>query len=193
MDTSPHTPPSPDSEVQLTKKERKALRREEKFAERTSAGRKKTVNRFAYIGIGCAVVVAVIGGIVWLASKSPSPSEEDILARGGLHWHPELSIYIKGERQDIPANIGLGVTHNPIHTHDDTGIIHLEFSGIVKKNDTRLAKFFEVWGKRFDNSCIFTYCTGEEGTLRMRVNDEENTEFGQYLMQDGDKIEIRFE
>ena len=112
-------------EEQLSKKERKELRREEKNADRIVQGRKKTVGRFASIAVGCAVVAAIIGGIVWLGSKSPAPAEEDIISRNGIHWHPELSIYIKGEKQAIPTNIGLGVTHNPIHTHDDTGIIHL--------------------------------------------------------------------
>lgn len=187
------SPPSPSGEEQLTKKERKELRREEKNAERAAQGRKKTVGRFASIVIGCAVVAAVIGGIVWLGSKSLAPAEDEIIARGGIHWHPELSIYIRGDKQAIPANIGIGVTHNPMHTHDDTGVIHMEFSGLVKKDDTRLGKFFEVWGKRLDSSCIFEFCTGPDGTMKMLVNGQENSEFESYMMKDGDKIEIRFD
>lgn len=185
--------PQPSQDVQLTKKERKELRREEKMAERATQGRKKKAGNLASIAIGCVLVAAVIGGIVWMSSKSPAPAEDDIISRSGIHWHPELSIYIKGEKQVIPANIGLGVVHNPVHTHDDTGIIHLEFSALVKKDDVRLGKFFDVWEKRFDSPCIFEFCTGPDGTMKMTVNGQENTEFGSYMMKDGDKIEIHFD
>lgn len=131
---------------------------------------------------------------VWLfISKSPEP-EFDIISRSGLHWHANLSIKILGEAQNIPAGIGLEkLPHKPMHTHDRDNVIHLEFSGTVKKDDLRLVRFFEMWSKTFNKDCIFDKCSGSNGSLKIMVNGKENFEFENYIMRDSDKIEIIFE
>ena len=142
-------------------------------------------------------IILVIAGVLmvivgwYFFSKSPT-LESDIIAKGGIHWHPELRITILGNNQEIPANIGIGATHQPIHTHDNMGVMHLEFPGLVKKDDARLGRFFEIWGKQFNQNCIFDKCVGPDGQLKMFVNGKENFEFENYVMRDGDKIEIVF-
>lgn len=42
-------------------------------------------------------------------------------------------------------------SNNPIHTHDDTGIIHIESP---VKRDFTLADFFAVWNKPFSKDQI---------------------------------------
>lgn len=148
-----------------------------------------------YIIIGLALVL-LIGGAWWsrsLQNNNNSNGNSSVISTNGIHWHPELEIYIKGERQTIPQNVGLLAGHNPIHTHDDLPVIHLEFGGRVTQDDIRLGKFFDVWEKKFSSECIFNYCNGEEGTVKMFVNGELSTEFENYVMRDGDKIEIRYE
>ena len=135
----------------------------------------------------------VVGGFSWLLVTAPSISEEEIISKNGLHWHVSLVIRVKGESQDIPANIGLGIVHNPIHTHDLTGVIHMEFQGLVVKDDLELGQFFKVWDKQFNKDCIFEFCNGADGSVKMLVNGEPNAEFENYSMKDGDKIEIRYE
>ena len=71
-------------------------------------------NTFIIIGI---IILLLVGGVWW--SKSLQKSNPDIIARNGLHWHPELAIYVKGEKQEIPANIGLVGGHQPTHTHSE--------------------------------------------------------------------------
>lgn len=146
----------------------------------------KTALIFLIIGAG-------ISGLGWYVATRPPLPEDEIVARAGIHWHPEIKISILGKNQEIPANIGLGVVEKPIHTHDDMGVVHLEFQGLVKKEDVQLARFFEIWGKQFNKDCIFDKCSGPEGKLKMFVNDKENSEFENYVMRDGDKIEIIFE
>ncbi|MDO8663836.1 MAG: hypothetical protein Q7K28_03325 [Candidatus Wildermuthbacteria bacterium] len=139
-----------------------------------------------------AIIVVGVGAWFFL-SKSSTP-EIDIIARNGLHWHANLSINIFGEPQDIPAGIGLEkLPHRPMHTHDRDNIIHMEYSGLVKKTDLRLGNFFSVWGKIFNKDCIFDKCSGPEGQLKMLVNGKESLDFDNYLMKDKDKIEIIFE
>ena len=109
-----------------------------------------------------------------------------------IHWHPTLTIKINGKTQDIPQNIGMGSTHFPIHTHEDinAGVIHMENDRPTRKTVV-LGYFFEIWGKKFSESCIFEYCT-DKGELKMYVNGKENFEFEKYFMQDKDKIVIEF-
>ncbi len=131
------------------------------------------------------IVVLIIGLLVW--SKFLQNNDPEIISRSGLHWHPELVVYVKGEKQEIPANLGLGAVHKPIHTHTEDaaqGVIHLEFQGLVQKDDTKLGQFFTIWGKDI----------GVFGTnMKMTVNGKENTEYENYLMQDKDKIELHYE
>ncbi|MBI2623164.1 MAG: hypothetical protein HYW65_01130 [Candidatus Liptonbacteria bacterium] len=141
----------------------------------------------------------LIGGIIvvlalfWWGASQPEVAEAEVVSRSGLHWHPELMIYIKGVKQDIPANIGIGIVHSPIHTHDGTGTLHLEMTGLVRKEDIRLGHFFSVWGKAFTREEIMGYRNGPEGTVKFLVSGAPNEEFENYMMRDKDKIEIRYE
>lgn len=134
---------------------------------------------FAIIIIGGS-----IGGLIWYLVARPPISETEIISRSGLHWHYELAIFVKGQKQEIPANIGISVVHQPIHTHDSSGVVHLEFQSLVSRNDIKISRFFEVWGKDFR----------EFGSLmNMTVNGEENNELENYQIKDGDKIELKYE
>lgn len=135
--------------------------------------------------ITSVVILILLTWTVW--SKSLVSKNPDTLAINGLHWHSTLEIYMKEEKVEIPANIGLIGGHNPIHTHDEDsaqGVIHMEFGGLVKKSDTRLGQFFNIWNKDI----------GSFGqNMKMTVNGIENVEFANYEMRDGDKIELRYE
>lgn len=147
--------------------------------------------------INIVLVILVLGGGVFglarfLATRPPMP-ESEIISKTGIHRHAELTIKILDKYRDIPADIGIGITHLPVHTHKADGVIHMEFSGLVKENDIRLGRFFEIWKKEFNRDCIFDKCNGPEGQIKMLVNSELNSEFEDYIMQDEDNIEIIFE
>ena len=150
--------------------------------------RKKTKNNL----IIAAVAVGVVALLAFLFFSRPSDDSPLIAARG-LHWHPTLTVIINGEQVPIPANVGLGIVHNPIHTHDDDGVVHLEFTGPVRESSITLGKFFEVWSRTFNSECIFEFCNGSEGTMTMMVNGVENNEFQHHSMRDGEMIEILYE
>lgn len=177
----------------LSKQERRELKHRKKQEERQTGESGRKIRRIATISAVVIVLGGIAGFIIWdIANRKPI-SAEDVLAKNGLHWHPKLELFIKGEERKIPANIGMGAVHNPIHTHDADNVIHLEFSGKVLKSDVEIGKFFQVWGKQFNASCILEFCNGEGGTVKMLVNGKENVEFEKYQMKDNDKIEIRYE
>lgn len=169
-------------------------KRQERFREEQLREKKHLVKKYLKrIVIALAILLPLsLGG--WYVATLPETPDSEVLSRDGLHWHSQLLISIKGEQQTIPTDIGLGgAVHNPIHTHDTNGEIHLEMSGLVKKSDTTLGNFFRIWKKQFNNACIFDSCNGSQGTVKMYVNGNENTEFEKYQMKDKDKIEIKFE
>lgn len=136
--------------------------------------------------IGIAVIILLLAGGAWW-SKSLEQSDSNVIAAKGMHWHPQLEIYVKGVKQDIPANVGIGAVHQPIHTHSEDaarGILHLEFGGRVMKDDVKLGNFFRVWNKDMRSF-------GEN--MQMTVNGEASTELENYIMKDKDKIELRYE
>lgn len=131
-------------------------------------------------------------------------SDPDSIPSGAVHWHPSLTIIINGERISIPNGIGhtkgrvidvhlSGMRMSPTHTHEERdGTIHLENNNPSSKPETvTLGYFFYVWDKPFNATCIFEYCT-DKGTLRMKVNGEESTAFGNYIMRDKDNIRIEY-
>ncbi len=144
----------------------------------------KNFFRLAKRGRWILGTVAAIGLIGWYVATRPPVPEGEVLARRGLHWHPELAIYVKGAKQEIPSGLGLGIVEQSVHTHDATGQIHLEFLGRVLKDDVKLGSFFKVWGKDMRSF---------GANMKMTVNGEENTEYESYLMRDKDKIELRFD
>lgn len=177
----------------LTKKERRFLKRQQKQEEHQSRRRRRSIKKIAFIVVAVLILMGGIFGLILFQSTRPATPESEIVSRGGIHWHTELSVKILGTYQNIPPDIGIGITHLPIHTHEADGVIHLEFSGLVKEDGIRLGRFFKNWGKEFNKDCILDECNGSEGQLKMLVNGEENFEFENYVMRDKDKVEIIFE
>ena len=108
-----------------------------------------------------------------------------------FHIHPVLKIVINGQPQEIPADIGIKPNcMNSLHTHDATGIIHVEAS---EKRDFTLADFFAVWDKVYNKNQIFDYKTDENHVIRQTVNGKEAEDFENTVLKDKDEIIIYYE
>ena len=94
------------------------------------------------------------------------------------HVHSHLDVFVDGNPVTVPAGIGIntkdpGVKHgtnpvayggielcarpciSPLHTHDETGILHTE-SATPEPNT--LGQFFTEWNVRLTRSCVDGYC-----------------------------------
>lgn len=149
------------------------------------------------------ITIIVIAAVAFLAIGSKPEamprlsfegSLDEVVSQEGVHYHPELTIVIKGQKQEIPADIGIGSQYKnnrfydpmmnmtDIHTHDSSGTLHWEvMEGPTKKGHLRLGNFFEIWEKPFN------------ANVKMLVNGEINQEFDNYLVKDEDRIEIIYE
>jgi hypothetical protein len=86
-----------------------------------------------------------------------------------MHIHAHLDIFINGNPYQIPSQIGI-IPNQCIywlHTHDDTGIIHIESP---EEEDFTLGEFFAVWKQKFDNSQIFDNKVGKDGSNNNALN-----------------------
>jgi hypothetical protein len=90
-----------------------------------------------------------------------------------LHIHQHLDLYVDGAKQVVPAQIGIltspQVVFSPLHTHDTSGIIHVESQTV---RSFTLGEFFDVWGIRLTPTCIGGYCNQGGKTLRVYVDGQ---------------------
>src|SRR5258708_20364666 len=69
--------------------------------------------------------------------------------QGGTHIHAHVTMYVNGTKTPIPANVGIAPNSSCLywlHTHDDTGVIHIEAPGGVSAT---FGNFLDIWGQRF--------------------------------------------
>jgi hypothetical protein len=88
------------------------------------------------------------------------------------HTHQHLDLFVNGQRIDVPVDIGIDRVNrilSPIHTHDASGIIHVE-SPIVR--EFTLGELFDVWGVRFDAHCVGGVCDGNGRVLSVYRNGQ---------------------
>src|ERR1051326_4992767 len=100
------------------------------------------------------------------------------------HIHVHLAIYDNGQAEQVPYGIGIESPQPPddpdnpyissgacfywLHTHDDTGIIHIESP---KQKTYDLGNFFDVWGQPLGgyqagdhHGLVIAYVNGEQYT-----------------------------
>jgi len=87
------------------------------------------------------------------------------------HHHDLLQVYINGVKETVPQGVGFcssgAAPCVSMHTHDTSGIVHLESATPFRFN---LGQFFDVWGVRFTPSCVGAYCNQGGRTLRVYLN-----------------------
>jgi hypothetical protein len=75
-----------------------------------------------------------------------------------LHTHQHLDVFVHGRRVVVPAGMGIDAAArfiSPIHTHDASGVVHVESPQI---RTFTLGELFGVWGVRLTRTCLGGYC-----------------------------------
>jgi hypothetical protein len=90
-----------------------------------------------------------------------------------MHIHPHLSVLFNSKSIDVPGQIGIDPSlwkvHSldeygmqsmpemnmsamaPLHTHDDSGIVHVEY---IINRDYTLGEFLSIWGMNLDGKTV---------------------------------------
>jgi hypothetical protein len=191
--------PKPNAGPQRTRAEKKDLARQQREYVRRRMARARRARLIAWIG-GFAVLAGVGGFLItnrseppvpsslpgvlttdapWPANAAKSAARADALglpAEGTtMHEHANVQIFVNGKQETVPTDIGIDQstgTLQSIHTHDDTGTVHLESS---QARTFTLGEFFGVWGVRLTPSCIGGYCNDGQNQMRVYVGGEQRT------------------
>jgi len=105
-------------------------------------------------------------GRLRLLGLSPLPREGNV-----LHIHQHLDLYVSGAKVTLPAYVGINFASQyitEVHTHDTSGIIHVESPTM---RDFTLGQLFGEWGVKLTASCVGRYC----GPLKWWVNGQRVT------------------
>jgi len=77
-----------------------------------------------------------------------------------VHYHAHLDVIIDGQPVIVAQYIGIDLKNgriSPLHTHDTSGIIHIESP---EPTTYTLGQFFTQWAVRLTAQCINTSCVG---------------------------------
>lgn len=80
-----------------------------------------------------------------------------------LHIHQHLTVTVDGRPVAVPAGIGIDEAQqriSPIHTHDESGIIHVESPEV---RTFTLGQVFDEWGQKLGTGQVGTYRSGVDG------------------------------
>jgi len=165
-------------------KEKRIEKRDDSYF---AAGRRKRKRYMKiYIPIIAAVAIA-LGALFILGAQGNSLGSKMV-----LHLHQHLNVTADGTRLIIPKNIGIDESlykdHSlsryglqglaPLHTHDDSGTIHVESN--ANRNYT-LGEFLDIWGGLHLNGKM----------VKVTVNGSEPiSDYRNLILRDGEQIAL---
>jgi len=157
------------------------------------------------IAVAAVLVLGLLiwGGFAWYAAAhgpvhytQPATGSTvdgiDCVASEGQvdHYHMNLQIYVDGQPASLPAGVGivepagsqgpaLG-TGSPaclyaLHTHDATGIVHIESP--VSNHAYLLGNFFDIWGQSLGQTSFMGNSVGGTNKLQILVYDANGHKF----------------
>lgn len=103
------------------------------------------------------------------------------VTREDYHVHAHLTIVRDGKLLALPPDIGLQGCTYELHTHDRSGILHIEAAAV---RQFTLGQFFSVWGQPLER----TQVAGLNGAVQVYLNDGSGL-----IRHDGDprSVELR--
>jgi hypothetical protein len=145
---------------QVLRQQTKQARRREEQQRRAEAQRRAARARLLKTIGGSAagvLIVALIAVVLIVRNSMPVnaayPKIDGISCDEGehadFHIHAHLSLYINGQKQPLPATIGIAPDQSCfywLHTHATDGIIHIE---APSGQAFTLGNFLDIWQNRF--------------------------------------------
>ncbi|MBI2010727.1 MAG: hypothetical protein HYS89_00610 [Candidatus Colwellbacteria bacterium] len=144
-----------------------------------------------FVGLMVGVVALSLLGLTGLfnvpfggsdnsSEDNSGPKSVPCLTSEAFHIHPELTVLVNGQKEAVPANIGIvpGCTRE-LHTHATDGVIHVESAvdrGYVFTN------FLAVWGKSLERGGY---------DLKITVDGAETTD-PNFILKDGQEIILEY-
>lgn len=108
-------------------------------------------------------------GVTVSAAPAAAPTPRvrcDPVEQLAVHYHAHLTVLVEGRPVTVPADIGI----RPgcltwLHTHDKSGIIHIEAPAAAANTTFTLGDFFDVWGQPLDSRHVANVTLGPGQSL----------------------------
>jgi sulfur carrier protein ThiS len=158
-----------------------------------AVSRRKRRRYIMIIAIPVAVA-AVILGVVFAtsqASERGTGAQMGLGAKMVLHIHPKLNVKVNGKTIQVPEQIGIDKSlykdHSldkygmqgmaPLHTHDNSGVIHVEST---VNRDYTLGEFLKIWGMDLNNG----------KSVKVSVNGQPISDWRNHVLSNGEQINL---
>lgn len=135
--------------------------------------------------LGIFVVIAVALIVLYKVSTTTggAPSGDTVAnvrcdagEQLATHYPAHLTILYKGQPVTVPSQIGIQATCLYwMHTHDDSGIIHVEAPKSEANRKFKLGEFFTVWGQPLTKKQVSTIKVGPGDQVKAWVNGQPYT------------------
>jgi hypothetical protein len=97
-----------------------------------------------YTDVSGALAISTPNWTAWTHTGTAAVDGVGCARNENYHIHAMVSIYRDGQRLALPSSIGRASCNYEMHTHDGTGVVHIETD--VPKTFT-LGQFFSLWGQ----------------------------------------------
>ncbi|MGC2425899.1 MAG: hypothetical protein WA421_02590 [Nitrososphaeraceae archaeon] len=138
------------------------------------------------LSIGSAIIAAFIAMVIITGASITSHDDKSLV----MHLHPLLNVMVNGKSITVPKNIGIdSLMHKdhsldhfgtsgaaPLHTHDDSGTIHVEST--ANRNYT-LGEFLNIWGLDLKGK-----------TVRTTVDGTVISDHTSHILEDGQNLNL---
>jgi hypothetical protein len=131
--------------------------------------------------VGAAVSIALITlGVLYYRSQPAPPTPKglpvasircDSGEQTATHFHAHLDILYQG--QPVPMPAGVGITDSCfywLHTHDTSGIIHIEAPKDQVHTKFTLGQLFKIWGQPLNSHQVATLQVPKGGQVKAWVD-----------------------
>lgn len=179
--------------------------------------KKKSDSKKYLVVLAVILIVAFLGYGVYSYISSGAKEQGVIVCNpqdpNECYWQAHIHTFVLqevcGEQRQFSKEHGELEEH---HTHEETNIIHWhdrvpidrETGELKDTSSLTLGAFMTESGINFSDTCFYEYCNGDvcpsgsTGTVKMFVKSknkgwEQNTEYSNYIWQDGDIIYIAFD
>src|SRR5947209_6712154 len=111
-----------------------------------------------------------------------------IMAPLAMHIHARVHIFLDGQPIVIPANVGVfGFSAYPLHTHDASGLIHMESPVLANFN---LQDFFAIWNTTLQGQAALAQLDAAPD-VTVTINGTTSAGLGLVPLHDHDDIVIQ--
>jgi hypothetical protein len=141
--------------------------------------KKRRQRAITSISIAVILIAIVVAAVIFLR-PAPNPVQlpeylSHCVIGGVYHSHPNLTLTINGANVPVPLNTYNSSCQQPIHTHNEPGVLHIETD---QDRNYTLHDWFMLWGYSasnpdntiFNSNQIFTNKVDATHHLTMTVN-----------------------